>query len=473
MSRHQQSDLPWVYRNQSSVDQFVRHGGAEPEIYPTELAVKNALLERDLNFINLFPHYHHGIIPFTSQPFKNVTRLPPGHEVSRDGKVVREHSESSIPSWNEKDNPDIAAEFFETLSAVINEKNAHAILFSGGIDSLIIAILDQQKRPLITANLDPLQTAIAVRLAELLNREHIVVEPSSSNEDRAIRIDNLRKSSLGHYCEWNSGIIGFSEFHDKKFMSGQHADTLLMVDTFAPGIHMHGIFRFLSTCRSIPDRFQVSPLSYFLSPQWLYEKDVNRRIASFDEHSALFAESKPTKFLLNEILLELANTQVSSHQERLKLLKEVKQFQFILNANFMYQVQSQYLGVDRELVYFDKRVRDYLISYCPTVSDLAVPKSLFYNFLKSKGLDYFAEKKAICSRAINYSYFLRRVKKRRLFENHSFALECLMRNASEIGFSSSEEFLRYTKDIGLPSDLTKRNIMKLDRYLNLRLFLGS
>ena len=89
----------------------------------------------------MFHKYHHGVTPHERTGFEEIIRLAPGVTYSTETKNlhISKIIENEIPFWTDQ-NKDMVEEFYEVLTETLENSDADFILFSGGIDSLILAL---------------------------------------------------------------------------------------------------------------------------------------------------------------------------------------------------------------------------------------------------------------------------------------------------------------------------------------------
>ena len=417
----------------------------------------------DIELGKCFHLYHHGIVPHERTGFKDIIRIAPGLEYKfKDEKFNYVGEALTDDIWG-SDNKEKVESFKYDISDVVSNSDAEATLFSGGIDSLMLAIFDKEKRPLLHFNNDPIQKIVATALAEVLERPLKIVEPSDFDESDLQLAFNLRKNGLGHYLPWNNGAT-FSEYtYNKKLISGQHADTLLMVDTFAPGINSHGLYWYLRMISSIKKRVPYT-LTQFGNLN-LRVKMLNLSIDNLDEHVELSGEKIERKSpIQNETVRALLQEKKLTNSEFVQYAKLLKKYRFCINANRIYNEVEDETGYVRDLIYYNPRIQKHLISYLPSTRDCFHPKSLFYDIVKDWGIDYYSFKRRLLKPIINTKYFYDRYKSKKIHHQTDIAMKHIRWHASKMGLDIKD--LLVMLEIQEKDKFTKSDLMIMDRRLN-------
>jgi hypothetical protein len=450
-------------RTNTSVTLALNPQGKSHKIYSNVniKALKNKNIDHSLG--QHFHFYHHGIVPHELTGFSNITRIAPGLNYDMENKSFRYIGERPQDLFWTSDNEDAVESFKYKLSESVTNSDADAILFSGGIDSLLLAILDKSKRPLFHFNNDPIQKMIASALAMYLDRPLEIVEPEKFDVSDLQLALKLRKNNLGHYLPWNNGATFSKKTFNKKLISGQHADTLLMVDTFAPGINSHGLYWYARMFSSANKR--AAHTLKFLGNANDKVKMLNKTINSYNEHVELSASGQQNLSPLdNKTVKALVENEIYGHSEFVKYAKLIKDYRFCINANRIYSDVERVTGYERELIYYQPEIRMDLINYLPGVKDCFNPKHLFYNIVKEYGIDYYTFKKKLLNPIINSRYFITRLLQKQKHHQSEIALQHIKWNASELGL----DFHDLLVDINMDrfESYKKSDLMILDRKLN-------
>jgi hypothetical protein len=374
-------------------------------------------------------------------------------------------------------------EFFETLRGHIRgQRDVDGILLSGGIDSLVMTILAPSEVPCYTWDIESGQTAFASYICEKLNRRHIIIKSSSdegvsknnSMMDKAIY---LRSQFLGHYLPWNSGISGRTEFHNKAFLSGQNADSLLVVDTFAPVFNSYGLRRKVELRRTVDFRKPLNEI--FLRRSHTFEQ-LDRMLNNIIGIT-LKSTSEHVKILTERLLTENQEPN-AEFMKLLKLskveklgdysfgLKKFKYARFIAPAIEAYKQQEKVYGLKRILPYSSEAMLPHILNYVPAERNLYQPKSVFYEFCAQNGFEFDLEKQKILRKELGRAYLLRRLLNRRQFPHASTALKQMKTEMSVLGVSLND-CLRFL-EISEENLLHKQQLMRLDRLLNYMSYTG-
>ena len=410
-----------------------------------------------------FHFYHHGIVPHEITGYDNIIRIAPGLSYQTKNKDFVQVSGGNDDNFWSSDDKEAVQHYVKNITEQVTKSDADAILFSGGIDSLLLTVLDKEKRPLFHFNNDPIQRIVASELANELRRPLEIVEPEDFNtEDLELSL-KLRNNGLGHYLPWNNGATFTKKTFGKKLISGQHADTLLMVDTFAPGINSHGIYwyaRMLASCRKRAPYTMQSSVNVIKKVSAL-----NNTINSFNEHVELGSLSNRNLSPIdNKTTRAFIREDISDHYQFIKYAKLLKKYRFCINANRIYKEVEQHTGYHRDLIYFSDNVQKDLINYIPNVIDCFNPKHLFYNIVKGHGIDYYKFKRNIIKRIIDAKYFLKRYYEKNKHHQSNVALEHIRWHANELGIDWSE--LLAEVNLTDSENYKKSELMILDRRLN-------
>ena len=419
--------------------------------------------EIDKSFGQVVHLYHHGITPHERTGYKNLYRLAPKIGYDFNSSNFFYYGEN-IPtgSWNSS-NTEKRKAFLEDLSDVTTASDAEAILFSGGVDSLLLALLDREKRPLVHFNNDPLQRIVAEALAKRIGRSLKIIELDVFDESHLMKSLELRSKGIGHYLPWNNAA-SYSDFtQNKTLISGQHADTLLMVDTFAPGINSHGIYWYYRMFTTIKDRLPYCrETNNYISKRKLLDNIID----NFEEHAPLGRKLIIDKNSIeNKTARTLKKLEVKSHEDFIHYSKLMKIYRFCINSNRIYNDGENLWGYKRDLVYFNKKIKRHLMSYIPDNTDLYNPKSLFYDSVKDLGVDYYSFKRHKLKDIINIKYFIRRVLEKKKHHQSNIALEQINWHSRKLGFPNLEGLIK-DQNLRIDNIESKSNLMKIDRRLN-------
>ena len=320
----------------------------------TKIKDKNTSI--DDKYKQVFHKYHHGVTPHERTGFEEIIRLAPGVTYSTETKNlhISKIIENEIPFWTDQ-NKDMVEEFYEVLTETLENSDADFILFSGGIDSLILALLDPHKRPLLHFNNDELQKTMAIELSEELQRSLRIIDPLEMGFHELKDAFKLRRYSLGHYLPWNNATTFDERLQNTKVISGQHADTLLMVDTFAPGLNLHGPYWYAKMLLTIKER---SPYCRKIKNPESLKRNLFKSIDGFDEHIPLGSDGFTSSHgIQNMTAHAVLNSEQSKNLPFVALCKALKNFRFCINANRIYTDAKNYNGYNRDLIYYNRRVK--------------------------------------------------------------------------------------------------------------------
>lgn len=377
-------------------------------------------------------------------------------------------------------------EFFQTLEdAVANETSVDGVLLSGGIDSLVLTLASSKELPCFTWDIEAGQTAFASYLCDKLGRRHYIIKNSSDegdtkNSEMLEQAMFLRSQFLGHYLPWNSGIVSRYEFAQKKFLSGQNADTLLLIDTFAPVFNSFGARRKIELMRSRKHRKLLNEL-YLLDRLSMEEiEDVFIKIlvstlASNLEHVKLSHKSLRSIEIIRSTIvtdyLELINfKRIQNKGDYSFNLKKFKFARFIAPSIEAYRQQQSVFGLQRVLPFSSDRLLPLILNYLPAERNIYKPKSILYDYCHLKGIDFDAEKAGILRKTLGRAYLLKRFLSGRKFPHVDEAVRQMRIEASALGvtFNTCVKFL----DLDDEDLAHKSNLMKLDRLLNYLSYTG-
>jgi hypothetical protein len=145
--------------------------------------------------------------------------------------------------------------------------------------------------------------------------------------------------------------------------------------------------------------------------------------------------------------------------------KYVKIFRFCVNANRIYADATAHNGYKRDLIYYTPSVRRLLLSYLPTLGDLLNPKKIFYEKVKSLGIDYYKHKRVLLKNEVDIFYYASRLKNKKIHHKYEQALADLEMCAIDIGYRSLTDFCR-DNSIEITQQPTKQMLMSIDRRMN-------
>ena len=427
---------------------------------------------QDDEHLNNVIKMHHGVVPTVRSGIKEITYLHPGFSFNLNNNEINnemEHLKSDI--WTE-DNLNQKKIFFNTLQNEINSVESDGILFSSGIDSVLIASLDQNNKPLYIWDSEPLQTEFAIHIAKKLKKKLHVVPYIKNNTQTS---NNLRECFLGHSLNWNNGINSVTEFKGMRLLSGQNADTLLAVDTFAPGFNMIGARRQFNILKTIHKRIPYTiSFQKFMSNRHNSRKrflagNLNQIFSSNNEHEETkFFGNQETQLpgIKNNYGFDISK---ASNENILFTFKLAKYSRFIVNVNRLYKEVEKINSIKRILPYSSESILKLLLNYVPSNKNIFFPKFMSYSFIEENELDYFYEKFNVLKHKLNLKHYLSRAQIKRSFIRHNESIAEILEECQKLNINLNE----ITKELEISNIKEKTNLMMIDRYLNVMRFKRS
>lgn len=431
-----------------------------------------------------FSNKHHGVgLVERSLKVGHLPILDYSHWDASHNSLVGELDSFTGPVWNDLDD-DRAGHYFTGLASAVRNIDADGLLLSGGIDSLILFFLTENHVPCFTWDVERGQTEFARKLCHTFGKRHVIIPYHSKKIDSVMeKAFQLRSNHLGHYLPWNSGLVGSGDFAGMKFISGQNADSLLMIDTFAPvftavgtrrAVHLNLSKKYRRTINEhwLCGRKSTYDLAHF------QRKIFNATLRSNEEHvklsisdvSHMESHSQIPPDLQATLNSLVGNTVIKEYGDFTRNLKKFKYFRFIAPMLRTYEEQRIYFGIERSLPYSDTFSLKQLLNYTPSNENVLRPKNLFYEFLNKNRFDFDLEKQKTIKHFVGIKYLFGRIASRRQYTYSAEALNQLKKEASylKVGLTDIQKALGI-KD----SHLGKKNsLMRLDRALNYMSYTG-
>ena len=290
-------------------DHLIHFSNTEKEIF--ERFGKLSCLNEEILLTTITSHQILLRPPFVTI-FDNISRLPSATalivdsnlNVELDIQLINEIPDSSYKCASMKESVEQFGFLLEnTMSLIVshhkkNNKNLE-LAFSGGVDSSILLLalkktgLDFNSRHFAYNGIDHQEVIIAKRIAKKINAKLFIQEKLTNPNLKDIT--NLSVSGLGTNVtpyqltiDVSSKAFGYEK--TLNMISGQNADTLYHVDTFAPNSSTSTPVKFLRTISKLKHRIMYSDLilnknktKWFLRlwPFSVKQKNLNPDLSEF------------------------------------------------------------------------------------------------------------------------------------------------------------------------------------------------
>ena len=252
------------------------------------------------------------------------------------------------------------------LSYKKNVKKKITILFSGGMDSCVLiskAIYNKLNFQGLYIN-SAMKMNICELMVKYLSKKYSFKNKIIKKNDKLINFNFLRKNKKFkfHYNLIQSINEISNPNHIQKnqvYLSGQNADTLYYIDTFAPNTYQIFINRFLQIVKSLHLRLFYSSFFLklitndflfkilFVNKNNFYKKRILRLISSGDEHVSYLKTSNNIndklinfreKTFLKPLLkiLKIKNFYQLDSNKLFDLLTKIKWLRFVVNTHISF-----------------------------------------------------------------------------------------------------------------------------------------
>jgi hypothetical protein len=482
--------------------------------------------------------------PFTTV-FTDILRLPSatgliinsGLDVELDIQLVNEIPDFHHKSPSMKESVERFGFLLEnTLKLIVDyyDNENLELFFSGGIDSSVLMIALKKVgvqftcRHVAYSGTESQNTIIAKRIAKKLDTKILVSEKSTS-----ANIKNIVNSSTSGFGTINvpqqlnidSSSKAFGYDNTLNIITGQNADTLYYVDTFAPNSATFFPLKVLKTIRSLPYRIMYSDV--FLNQnnnnnKWflkLWPFSVNKKNIDFNlkqfitsitipmgEHVVPLMDKIDTndpmidqivkKHKYKNIFLPIhdffvnSNNHIeifqhSSSTQKISLIKIFRWYRTVNNVSINYHNNQISSDLNRLIPYTDGPLANFFIKRNLSLSEMFFIKRILYKYFKSevhKNYSYFCKYKlsilfSLLSRKMLKIINLSKISNLKNTVNFSNELNILrdIRLADKrilLDFMSNQEIKDYFESLYNTLDksvgnLSKKEMMILCRLVNL------
>ena len=258
------------------------------------------------------------------------------------------------------------------LSYKKNVKKKITILFSGGMDSCVLiskAIYNKLNFQGLYIN-SAMKMNICELMVKYLSKKYSFKNKIIKKNDKKLNFDFLKKNNKFkfHYNLIQSINEISNPNHIQKnqvYLSGQNADTLYYIDTFAPNTYQIFINRFLQIVKSLHLRLFYSSFFLklitndflfkilFVNKNNFYKKRILRLISSGDEHVSYLKTSNNIndklinfreKTFLKPLLkiLKIKNFYQLDSNKLFDLLTKIKWLRFVVNTHISFYENGRY-----------------------------------------------------------------------------------------------------------------------------------
>lgn len=476
--------------------------------------------------------------------FDNISRLPSataliidsGLNLELDLQLINEIPDSSykVPSINESVRR-FGFLLENTMSLIVNyhkknNKNLE-LAFSGGVDSSILMValkktgLKFNSRHFAYNGTNHQEVIIAKRIAKKVDTELFIQE--TSNDPNLSDIIDLSVSGLGTNVTPYQLTIDVSSKafgHEKtlNMISGQNADTLYHVDTFAPNSSTSTPIKILRTISKLPYRIMYSDLilntnkrKWFLRlwPFSVKQKNLNPDLNKFlssvsipmDEHVVPLKEElnqnnskiknivKHNKykniflavrdsFIHKQELLDNANS-----LQKLSIIKIFRWYRTVNNVPINYHNLQIGQNINRVLPFTSGPLANFFLKRSLSLSEMFFVKRIFYKYFKTevgKRYSHFCKNRSIDTFILFFKFlytkllmFLKR--KSTFHEVRDYSEELRILNKIRLhdkkvllDYISNEEIRSYFDSLyttleKAPNNISRSEMMSICRLVNL------
>lgn len=453
------NELSYSFYNEESVA-YRKHGSIDS-------------LDRKQLMSHCFSHQILLRTPFSTL-FTNLNRLPSGCYFRLGDSLPK------VYLWNKsryaKDNSYKRFKFvFENTVDLLcaNESEEIKLLFSGGIDSSVLLAALRNKGRKVEAvhipysGIESPDVKLAEEIAAFFKVPFRLIDLSEADKGF---INKLAFSGPGtvvgpQYLKSRLSAESFGE-EAVNLLSGQNADTLYHVDTYAPSSSMPRLIKWLLILLGIKKRVYYSSIyldkserSKFKWRLWPFSLNGKYRNESFSdyvkslslpmgEHVSPFHE-EPNRFSVSEeykdfrkreLFLPLWNDYKASGtlDWDLRSIKVFRWFRTVFNVSVNYKNNCQATGINRIIPYNEGPLANFLLDQPIGPSEVVFVKAFSYRYFKE-------------SVGVSYDSFISR--SRGVGFSVSFYWSRLFRKISMKLFKSKVHADKYTSELDILRDL--------------------
>ena len=443
-------------------------------------------------------HHLVGRSHFGNEIFLGAQRVLPGCCLTIDKADIRQYTYLVLKHREEGKN--IELKYLNSLIRRVIDSykltNKDCLLFSGGIDSSVLASI------LVESN----------SKCEIVNFRYDSLESDDSmivKRFKEVYIKNLNYKGLGlmSYPEVKKimkkdfgTIVGPQYFKDRRIgkrrlITGQNLDTLMHIDTYAPGSAYQGIVGILMNIMFFFKRLYISDRllnnKFIKSIAFPLVTNLNgKEFALIDElYSIMDEHTAVTVNLVSKIKTKTPNTFISSFLKEswshyrgnepfdfYLLLKVSRFYKTCYNVNANYELIMEKNGDSERLTpYTEGPIAHYLLSTRLPAIQLLLPKKVMYDIFQSnvgKSYKYFTEKTSK-SKLVPYIYnrFFKKFSSRSLVDQQDLIDTMLENLINDLPVKCQEFQAIYKRFIDRNSPLSKAEYLQLCRSINMNYFL--
>lgn len=411
------------------------------------------------------------ILPFSSI-FKEINRLPPGCKLS----IINNKAHYTPLFYKSQTQSKLKTEYFKTKS------KSDIILFSGGLDSSIIAAINTDNKNLVHLNYHgkgSRTNIIAKNIAGALKLSLIEIDFQPDEFDHLKYEKKLEKAFIG--VQSPSQFI----FHNKlaklvkklgnvKCYSGQNSDTMLYVDHYHAPTQLILHERFNRIITGFKKRMRL----------WFYfdENQIKNNIHMLSEHVDTEDDLQNYVKAINYNFMENEYAKLNLEDfTGLKRLKVLRWFRSSCNANDVFEALRKQTDVTRVAILNNKDFLQYAIQLLPSIMNLILVKyelSKLYSYVTGN-----RHRNQVVRAILKNFFVLQRSKKLRAKEeklrikfDKNILIKCVSNNHSKIMSLLNEihdkKVSDYYSKCLKKEKLSSSDFTFLHKILNLALYLG-
>lgn len=447
---------------------------------------------RCVNAHHLVGRSHYG-----EELYEGVKRILPGSVAVITGEelesytyLLKEHE-----AEGRSHQKDLLGSIVENVLSTYELTGDDCLLFSGGIDSAVLGAL--------LANLNSDTSIVNYRYEKEETDDARIVQEFKKTIFRKIKYKGASLMSTSRIIELMKRdygtILGPQYFKErsidyKRLITGQNLDTLMHVDTFAPGSAYQGLIGLLMNSLSFSRRLQISHLAfnnkYFKYAYGLFGRKMSGnelRLIDYlysksSEHTELtkkpfdiIKQNPPSSYISSFLLRSWDHYRAGESRNYYKLMKTSRFYKTCHNVNANYESLKENEFNDRITPYTEGPVVHYLLSTKLPLIQLLLPKHIMYEIFNKKSGFSYSQFTYSTSKSRVISYLIHRIKRNAgvtLFEvdKQSEIDEVLLDLINKLDFIIPEFSDLYSNFIDNRKEFKKEEYLKLCRCINMNYF---
>ncbi len=446
-----------------------------------EILKKKKKVSLSKNYLSFFVGSHRQIAysPFTGLD-NEIKRLPSGL------RLKINHSSYKLDFYTNQNNY-LYKNNFENYDKILNllfssyKKNLKkkiTILFSGGMDSCVLiskAIFNKLNFQGLYIN-RAMKMNICELMVKYLTKKYKFKNKIIKKNDKKLNISFLKNKKFKFHYNLVQSIDEISNpNHIQKnqfYLSGQNADTLYYIDTFAPNTYQIFLNRLLHIIRSIHlrtfySRFFLKFITnnflfkiLFINKNNFFRKKILNLISSGDEHVSFLGNSNNIDYRLVNFrektflrpllkILKINNFYRLNSDELFNLLTKIKWLRFVVNTHLSFYENGKYNNSEFFTIYTEGPLVNFFSTNNVGIAEIFFIKPYQQKMIKK----YF-----------NFNFLLKQIKLR---INEKFSRKYKkLKTENEFNYENSNILNKITKKYIHQSKFLLIPIKNLKRKLN-------